>query len=193
MILSNRETRKSVSMVAANGHLNEVGRVRLTKELLCEPYRPGRRVRLGDIGAKYGLDNKAVLKLFTEFQSIGLVTLSGKFSAIVHAPDAKEMYEAYEIRAGLEEIAGRTAAEVLKENTGELQKELDAMRAAVRIGDLDGYARKESCEVFQLRPQAVPIGMFADTQFAATKFQLEQNDILVAYTDGITEAANPSG
>jgi sigma-B regulation protein RsbU (phosphoserine phosphatase) len=53
--------------------------------------------------------------------------------------------------------------------------------------------RKESCELFHLRAEAIPIGMFADTQFAATQFQLEEDDILVAYTDGITEAANSSG
>jgi len=39
----------------------------------------------------------------------------------------------------------------------------------------------------------VPIGMFAEVQFEATQFQLAKGDILVAYTDGITEAANPSG
>ena len=144
MILLNVETRKSVSMVGANGDLSEVGRVRLTRELFCERYRPGQRVRLREIAAKYGLDNDAVLKLFTKFESLGLVTLSGKFSAIVHSPNAKEMHEAYEIRAGLEEIAGRTAAEVLKENTAELQKELDTMRVAVRSGDLDAYAEHDA-------------------------------------------------
>src|SRR6516225_3849539 len=144
MILLNRETHKSVSMVGANGHLNELGRVRLTRELFCEQFRPGRRVRLREIAAKYGLENDAVLKLFSEFQSLGLITLLGKFSAIVHSPNAKEMYEAYEIRAGLEEIAGKTAAEALKDNTAELQKELDAMRAAVSIGDQDGYAEHDA-------------------------------------------------
>jgi len=86
MILLNRETRKSVSMVGANGDLNEVRRVRLTRELFCERYRPGQRVRLREIAAKYGLDNDAVLKLFTKFESLGLVTLSGKFSATIHSP-----------------------------------------------------------------------------------------------------------
>src|SRR5580658_10112258 len=108
-MLLNRETRNSVSMVGAKGDLNEVGRVRLTRELFCERYRPGQRVRLKEIAAKYGLDNDAVLKLFREFQSLGLITLSGNFSAVVHSPSAKEMHEAYEIRAALEEIAGRTA------------------------------------------------------------------------------------
>jgi len=143
MILLNRETRKSTSMVAANGHLNELGRVRLTRELFCERYRPGQRVRLREIAAKYGLDNHAVLKLFTEFQSLGLVTLSGNFAAVLHSPNVKEMHEAYEIRAGIEEIAGRTAAEVLKGNTGELQKELEAMRVALSTGDLDGCAEHD--------------------------------------------------
>src|ERR1700730_7904904 len=117
MILLNRETRKSISMVGANGHLNESGRV-LTRELFCGRYRPGQRVRLREIAAKYGLDNDAVLKLFKEFQSLGLVTLSGNFAAVLHSPNVKEMHEAYEIRAGIEEIAGRTAAEALKGNTG---------------------------------------------------------------------------
>jgi DNA-binding GntR family transcriptional regulator len=61
MILMNRETRKSVSMVGANGHLNEAGRVRLTRDLFCGPYRPGQRVKLREIAAKYGLDNRLVL------------------------------------------------------------------------------------------------------------------------------------
>jgi DNA-binding GntR family transcriptional regulator len=110
MISLNRETRKSVSLVGTNGDLNEVGRVRLTRELFCGRYRPGQQVRLREIAAKYGLDNDAVLKLFTEFQSLGLIALTGKFSAVLHSPNAKEMHEAHEIRAGLEEIAGRTAA-----------------------------------------------------------------------------------
>jgi serine phosphatase RsbU (regulator of sigma subunit)/DNA-binding GntR family transcriptional regulator len=143
MILMNRETRKSISMVGANGHLNEAGRVRLTRDLFCGPYRPGQRVKLREIAAKYGLDNRLVLNLFTEFQSLGLITLSGNFAAVLHAPNAKEMHEAYEIRAGIEEIAGRTAAEALKDNTAELEKELDAMRAAISIGDLDGCAEHD--------------------------------------------------
>jgi serine phosphatase RsbU (regulator of sigma subunit)/DNA-binding transcriptional regulator YhcF (GntR family) len=143
MISVNSETRKSVPMVSANGHLNELGRVRLTRELFCGRYRPGQRVRLREIAAKYGLDNDAVLKLFVELQSLGFITLSGKFSAVVHSPNSKEMQEAYEIRAAIEEIAGRTAAEALKENTAKLQKELDAMRAALSSGDLDACAEHD--------------------------------------------------
>jgi serine phosphatase RsbU (regulator of sigma subunit) len=143
MILLNHETHKSILMVGAKGHLNELGRVRLTGELFCGRYRPGQRVKLSAIAAKYGLDNDAVLKLFAEFQSLGLITLSGNFAAVLHSPNPKEMHEAYEIRAGIEEIAGRTAAEALKGNTAELEKELAAMRVALGTGDLDGCAEHD--------------------------------------------------
>lgn len=143
MILVNRERRKAESIVGANGQLNELGRLRLARELFCDGYRLSQRVRLRDFALKYGLDNKAVLKIFMEFQSLGLLTLSGNFSAVVRSPDSKEMQEAYEIRAALEEISGRTAAEVLKGNTKELDKELDSMRSAATAGDLDAYAEHD--------------------------------------------------
>jgi len=53
--------------------------------------------------------------------------------------------------------------------------------------------RDGSCELFQLKADAVPVGIFADARFEAARFQLMKDDILVAYTDGITEAANPAG
>jgi DNA-binding GntR family transcriptional regulator len=77
-------------------------------------------------------------------QSLGLVALSGNFSAVVHSPNSKEMLEAFEIRAALEEISGRTAAEVLKGNAKELEKELNGMRSAVSSGDLDAYAEHDA-------------------------------------------------
>jgi DNA-binding GntR family transcriptional regulator len=101
-------------------------------------------VRLKEVAHKYGLGDNLLLKLFREFQSLGLATLSGDFSAVMHSPNSKEMQEAFEIRAALEEISGRTAAGTLKGKTKELEKELDAMRSAVSTGDLDAYAEHDA-------------------------------------------------
>lgn len=144
MILENRQRCKAAPMVGADGQLNELGRVRLARELFCNGYRPGQRLWLKEVAAKYGLCDNLVLKIFSEFQSLGLATLSGNFSAVVHSPNSKEMQEAYEIRAALEEISGRTAAAALKGNTKELEKELDGMRSAVSAGDLDAYAEHDA-------------------------------------------------
>jgi sigma-B regulation protein RsbU (phosphoserine phosphatase) len=47
-----------------------------------------------------------------------------------------------------------------------------------------------SCEIFQLPTTGIPLGISADSQFASAALQFEIDDVLVAYTDGITEAEN---
>jgi phosphoserine phosphatase RsbU/P len=47
--------------------------------------------------------------------------------------------------------------------------------------------------MFLLQSEAMPVGISADAQFRTTIFQLEIGDVLVAYTDGITEADNTDG
>jgi serine phosphatase RsbU (regulator of sigma subunit) len=72
-----------------------------------------------------------------------MVTVSGNFAGLVQSPSPKEMQEAYEIRAALEEIAGRTAAPVMKGNTAALRNELNAMRAAVSDANRDAFAEHD--------------------------------------------------
>jgi len=62
---------------------------------------------------------------------------------LFRSPCPKEMQEAYEIRAALEEIGGRAATRVLKGNTSELQRELEAMRAAFNSLDLDSFVEHD--------------------------------------------------
>jgi sigma-B regulation protein RsbU (phosphoserine phosphatase) len=40
---------------------------------------------------------------------------------------------------------------------------------------------------------SMPVGISTEPQFASTVFHFEVDDILVAYTDGITEAPNRKG
>jgi serine phosphatase RsbU (regulator of sigma subunit)/DNA-binding transcriptional regulator YhcF (GntR family) len=122
--------------VSPNGR----GCARLAKDLLSGRYRPEQSVQLREIAEEYRMDNDSVLKVFAEFQMAGIVTLSEDCSAVVHSLNAKEMQEAYELRAALEEIAGRSAATQLKGSTAGLQNDLEAMRAAIREGNLDAYA-----------------------------------------------------
>jgi DNA-binding GntR family transcriptional regulator/AraC-like DNA-binding protein len=121
----------------------DAGRRRLARDLFCGRYRPKQSVQLRKIAIAYELDNESVLRVFTEFQALGMVSLSGNFTAIVRSPDPKETQEAYEMRAAMEEIAGRTAAVVLKGYTHGLRNELASMRAAVAHGDLDSCAEHD--------------------------------------------------
>jgi serine phosphatase RsbU (regulator of sigma subunit) len=118
-------------------------RARLARELFSGVYRSGQVLDLREIGERYDLDEDSLLNAFGDLESLGVVKLSGNHSATVLSPSLKEMKEAYEIRAGLEEIAGRTAAAFLEGNTADLQGEVDAMLAAVRGDDLDAYAEHD--------------------------------------------------
>src|SRR5215469_13578413 len=141
MALSNGKQSKTIA--SKNDVPPQSWRIQLASELFEGRYKPGQRVELREIGTKYKVDDEALLKAFAEFQALGMVTLSGNFSAIIHSPNPKEMQEAYELRAAVEEIAGRTAALALKGNSAGLEKELEAMRAAVARGDLDAYVEHD--------------------------------------------------
>jgi phosphoserine phosphatase RsbU/P len=51
--------------------------------------------------------------------------------------------------------------------------------------------KHSQCEVFRLEASGTPLGLLEDSQFVSKSFQLEIGDVLVMYTDGITEAENP--
>jgi len=51
-------------------------------------------------------------------------------------------------------------------------------------------AHDGQCAMFHLKPSGMPVGISADSRFTTTTFQLEIGDIVVAYTDGITEVEN---
>jgi len=148
------------------GPPNNSPRPRLARELLRGICRPGQLVLLSEIASEYQLDESSVLEVFGEFQSLGMVTLSGKSTAIIHTPNPKEMQEAFEVRAALEEIGGRAAAPALKGNTRKLQSELDIMRAAARDLNLDCYAEH-------------------DVRFHRSILQAAQNDVLLRVWDAL--------
>jgi DNA-binding GntR family transcriptional regulator len=106
--------RKAVVGVPGRGHLPGSGEARLARELFSGRFRPTQTLQLREIAAEYGLDEETVWKALAEFQTLGMVTLSEDLSVIVRSPNPAEMEEAYQIRAEIEEIAGRTAATVLK-------------------------------------------------------------------------------
>lgn len=144
MVLANDGQRKSFMEVGRTGQLIASGRARLAREIFTGRYQPGQSVQLREIADHYELDDESVLETFAELQALGMVNVIGNSSAIVHSPNPKEMQEAYQVRAALEEIAGRAAAPALKGKTTVLQNELNAMRAAVRDGNLDAYAEHDA-------------------------------------------------
>ena len=163
-MLLDQGNRKAVVGVPGEALSPGLGRSRLAREAFSGRFQTRRSVQPREIAVAYGLDNESVTKAFAEFQAVGMVTLSGNSSAIVRSPNANEIQEAYEVRAAIEEIAGRTAATVLKGYTAELRNELAAMRAALARGDLDACAEH-------------------DVKFHRNILHASQNDVLLRVWD----------
>jgi len=142
-LVAESRIQKEDRIAGVSGQPKGRGRARLARELFSGFYRPGQVLTLHEIGEMYELGEGAVLNAFADLESLGVVKLLGNHTATVLSPSLKEMMEAYEIRAGLEEIAGRTAAAFLEGNTADLHGEVDAMLAAVRRDDLDAYAEHD--------------------------------------------------
>src|SRR5215831_19432833 len=49
------------------------------------------------------------------------------------------------------------------------------------------------CVLHRLPPECAPVGALKDSRYASTGFQLQVDDVLVAYTDGVTESQDNEG
>lgn len=143
MVLRKQSVKETFTGVVSKKQVAKSARIRLAVDFFNGRYRAGESVKLYKIAERYEVDVHSALKILREFQTLGMITLAGNASAVFHSPNSKEMQEAYEVRAALEEVAGRAAARVLKGNTGPLQRELDGMRAAFRRHDLDSFVEHD--------------------------------------------------
>jgi hypothetical protein len=64
---------------------------------------------------------------------------------------------------------------------------------AVNAGHLPGLIRRRTGEIDRLTEGGIALGMFDHSHYTAQAARLEPGDLLVLYSDGITEAESPSG
>jgi DNA-binding GntR family transcriptional regulator len=118
-------------------------KTRLVEAVFGGQYLTEQQMKLSEIAEQFRLDESSTLRVLQDFQTLGMASLSGTKSVIFHASKPKEMQEAYEIRAALEEVGARAAARVLKGNVKVLRREIDAMRAAFHERDLSSFVEHD--------------------------------------------------
>jgi sigma-B regulation protein RsbU (phosphoserine phosphatase) len=103
--------------------------------------------------------------------------------------------------------AGMAIEEILKIASRTFcQSSLPAQFATLVLGKADQAGNVEfvdaghtpvllnnSDEIAVIDAASVPLGLFCTTEFAKTHTRVEEGGLLLAYSDGITEAANPAG
>lgn len=63
----------------------------------------------------------------------------------------------------------------------------------VNAGHNPPVVLREDGSVYWLDPSGAPVGMFPDSNYQESVFQLQPGDLVIVYTDGVTEATNPLG
>jgi len=114
----------------------------LRREILAGSYSPGTRVSISAVARDLGVSDIPVREGVKRLEAEGLLEFEPHKGAVVTRPNAQEIEELFAIRAELEGLAVRRAAEtVTEEQLQEIRGILDEMEAAEQKGDVEEYAR----------------------------------------------------
>jgi DNA-binding GntR family transcriptional regulator len=120
----------------ARSMLREQVREVLLERILDGTYPPGERIVETQVAQEFSISQAPVREALRELEFLGMVVSEPFRGVRVRELTARELAEIYPIRAAIEEVAGREAAQRLDGDVTALEQELDAMLAAAEAGDI---------------------------------------------------------
>jgi DNA-binding GntR family transcriptional regulator len=108
----------------------------LLARILNGEYKPGDRLVELQIAQEFGTSQAPVRESLRELEVLGFVTTEPYRGTRVREVTRDELVEIYPVRAALEEVAARAAAQHLVGNVEALEAELAAMQKEAENGDL---------------------------------------------------------
>ena len=115
----------------------------LLERILSGTYRPGDRLIELQIAQEFGTSQAPVRESLCELEALGFVESEPHRGSRVRAVTKEELAEIYPVRAALEEVAARAAAQHFQGNAAALRAEIAAMDQAARAGDLFEQVRHD--------------------------------------------------
>jgi DNA-binding GntR family transcriptional regulator len=114
----------------------------ILQRILDGEYSPGARIVETRIAQELGVSQAPVREALRDLEQLGCIVHEPFRGCSVRAFSAEELLEAFPVRAALEALAARLAAErITEEELLHLADLLDTMRAAARRGDAHGQSR----------------------------------------------------
>jgi phosphonate utilization transcriptional regulator len=112
----------------------------LERMILAGDLPAGSQLRETEVAAMLGVSRGPIREAFRALEESGLVRLEKNRGVFVRQIGIDEADQIFELRAVLDEFAGRRAAQnATPAQTGELRGLVDRMERAVARGDVDGY------------------------------------------------------
>lgn len=113
--------------------------VELRRRIIDAEYRPGERLREDRLAEDFGVSRNPVREALRVVEAEGFVRVEPRRGAVVATPDEETMRDLFAVRARLEPLAARLAAETASDaDLVRLRELLDAAKAATDEG---GFAR----------------------------------------------------
>ena len=112
----------------------------LERRILAGELAPGDKLNEEDIAGSLNVSRGPVREAFRALESAGLVRMEKNRGVFVRQVSIAEADEIYEVRAGLDELIGRLAAERIRPpQLSELRELLKKMQQAARARDVEAY------------------------------------------------------
>jgi DNA-binding GntR family transcriptional regulator len=115
----------------------------LLHRIVSGQLKPGERLVETRIASELGTSQAPVREALRDLELLRLVESEPFRGARVREFGDSELIEVYPVRAALEELAAREAATRLDGDVGVLEREVEAMRAAAKRGDVNALARHD--------------------------------------------------
>lgn len=112
----------------------------LMERILSGTYQPGDRLVELQIAQELGTSQGPVREALRDLQGLGLVDSESYRGTRVREITEREIEDAYQVRAVLEQLAAELAAPRLKDNVGELEKEAASFQRAAQARDVKTYS-----------------------------------------------------
>jgi len=115
----------------------------LLQRIVSGELEPGDRLVETRIAQELGTSQAPVREALRDLELLRLVESEPFRGSRVRGFGEKELIEVYPVRASLEELAARLAAENLDGNVSALEAEYETMRVAARRGDINALVRHD--------------------------------------------------
>jgi len=120
--------------------LTTLVRRELERQIVSGELMPGAKLNEADVAEQLSVSRGPVREAFRALEQAGLVRLEKNRGVFVREISLTEADEIYEVRAGLDELIGRLAAQRIKpQQLRELRELMKRMREAARTRNVDEY------------------------------------------------------
>jgi len=106
-------------------------------------YPPGHRLKELEIAREFNTSQAPVREAFRELEATGVIETEPHRGSRVRTVSERELGEAYQVRAVLEQLAGELAAGRFSGKEALLQRQADKVRRAYEKGTMEEYARHD--------------------------------------------------